>query len=503
MSDELNPGEDKKTVEITVKELAQVTDFMEKSKALGERVEKVEKGLISKEQFLGEATELYKGMMAEHEKAFAHAEERRIKFAGATVNGDRAVTALKAAMEPARPWKERSMLFEGAATIPSAEGEVKALQELNDDCMIIDTIMRHGTFKNQYEAAGGMKSLNSFGRYQDQLQNVTKAIAPMDTADTASFIPTALSAQVLELPWLVGKIEALFEHLPMPTSPYKVPLDLTPSSTMADLIAEATTNTNNPGDTYGQAITDSLQTFTAAKLRSRMITSAELDEDAIMLWMPRIKKRLTEIMANTVEACDLNGDTTATHQDTDIEALGANDGRTAWKGLRKLFLAGSLTKDCTSGDLNEANLHAIRALLGIYGVDPTECAWIFGPTAYIKQIILLTNVRTVDKYGPAATVIKGELAKYDGAPIVVSAHQREDLNASGVDDGVTATKGCCMYVNKNYFFHGDRRLVTLDGEKWITTDQFNLVCFRRLDFQPLVAPSTTYSFGAMGYNFTP
>jgi len=500
MSDETTPKEEKKTVEISVKELDQVTDFMEKSKALTERVKAVEGGLLSKEQFLGEAKALYEGMMKDHEKAFAHAEERRVKFAGATLNGDRAVTTLKAAMDTNRPWAQRSALFQRSTATTSAEAEIKALQDLNDDCVIIDAIMRHSTFKDSYR---GVKSLNTFARYQDQLQCVVKAIAPMDTTDIANFVPSALSAQVLDLPWLIGGVEALFGHFPMPTNPFKMPLDLTPASTMADNISEATTNTDNPGDTFGQNITDGLLTFTASKHRARMITSAELDEEAIMLWLPLIKKRLVDILRNTVEACDFNGDSTATHMDTDIEALGANDGRTNWKGLRRLLLTGSCIKDCGTGNLSEANLLAMKAFCGKYGYNPAEGVWLFGPISYLSQIIQLTNVATLDKIGDKATIIKGQLAAYFGSPILVSEHQREDLNASGVDDGVTATKAAAMYINKNYFFHGDRRLVTLDGEKWITTDQFNLVAFRRMDFQPLIAPSTTYTFGCMGYNFAP
>ena len=501
MSEEMTPDKDKKTVEITVKELDKVTDFMERSKALAERVKAVEDGLLSKEQYLGEAKALYDGMMADHEKAFAHAEERRVKFAGATMNGDRVVTKMQKAMDPNRPLNYRRDEFAGALATASAESEIKTLQDLNDDCLIADRLMKCSMQREAYVERGGMKTLDVFARYQNQLQGVVKAIAPMDTTDTANFVPTALSAQVLDLPWLIGNVEALFDHVPMPTGPaYTVPIDLTPVSTIGDNIAEATTNTSNPGDTSGQNITDSLLTFTASKIRSRMITSAELDEDSIMLWLPYIRKRLMDILRNSVEAIDLNGDTTGTHQDTDYEAA---DTHTNWKGLRKLLLAGSCVKDCSSGNLSEANLLAMRGFCDVYGVDPTEGVWIFGPTSYLSQIIKLTNVATLDKIGDRATIIKGQLSAYYGSPILVSAHQREDLNASGVDDGATATKGAAMYINKNYFFHGDRRAVTLDAEKWITTDQYNLVAFRRLDFQPLVAPSTTYTFGCIGYNFTP
>ncbi len=495
--------EKKEEVKIPVATLDKMTDYMEKQKALMDRVDAVEKGALSPEQYKGESEELFKSMMEDHEKAFAHESERRIKFSGATLNNDPAMLALKAAMDTQRPAAQRKIAFEESAMTRSGNEEIKALQDLNDDLLIADTILRW--CNPQYAESGGMRSLNLHKRYQSQLEEVVKAadIPPMDTTDTAHFVPTAISSQVLELPWLYGNVETLFEHLPMPTSPFTVPLDLTPVDTVADLVAEATTNTNNPGGTVGQSITDELLTFTAAKMGARMLTSAELDEDSVMMWIPLIKRRISMIIGSTVENADLNGDTTATHQDSDTHALGAGDGRKAYKGLRKHMLAGSLSKDCSSNNLNEANLLAIKALCGAYGIVPTEGCWIFGPTSYLSQVIKLDGCKKLNEYGPNATVIKGELASYYGSPVLYSAHQRENLNASGVFDGVTETKGVCMYVNKEYWKHGDRRKVTLKAEEWITTDQFNLVAFRRLDFQPIIAPTTTYSFGALGYNFAP
>ena len=99
------------------------------------------------------------------------------------------------------------------------------------------------------------------------------------------------------------------------------------------------------------------------------------------------------------------------------------------------------------------------------------------------------------------TVLTGELGKYQGIPVIISEHMRENLNASGVYDGSTTDNGAIVLVNHRYFYVGDRRMVTLDAEKWITTDQINMVAFRRLDFQPIQAPSTTYSVVALGFNF--
>jgi HK97 family phage major capsid protein len=490
-------------VSIPVEKLDELSDALVIQKQINEDLAALKAGQISEEEFDGKVTELVKLQLEENSKAIKEEAERKISFAEGQITSDPCRLGIQKALKAGEPGMKQA-LFAEAMTMKTDDAELKALQDLNDDLLIADMIMKSGVGKYRYDAAGGMKSLKLYGRYMQAIeQTVGKdaAVAPMDTTDTAYFVPTGMSAQVLELPVLYGAVEGLFQHLPCPTKTYTVPIDLS-GGLIADLIAEATTGNTNPGDTLGHTITDGQTSFTAAKLRARLITSAELDEDSIVTWLPFMKQKLAQTLGNTVEAAILNGDTTATHQDADIETLGATDGRCAWKGLRKLAIAGSLNSSLASGNVNDANMLVVKALLGKYGTDPKEGAWIFGPHAYVKYVLKLTNVVTQNLYGPKATVTTGELVQYMGSPVIVSEHCREFINASGVEDGTTATKGTMLYVNHRNFFVGDRRMVTIDAEKWLTTDQINMVAFRRLDFQPIQAPSSTYSIVGIGYNFT-
>ena len=484
-------------MEISVEKLDEISDALVIQKQINKDLEDLKTGQLSNEEFDGKVTELVKLQLEENNKAMKAEADRKISFASGKLTNDPCREGIQKALSAGTP-RMKQALFADAMTKKTDDAELKALQDLNDDLLITDLIMKSGIEKDNYAAAGGMKSLKLYGRYMQSVEKAT--VAPMDTTDTAYFVPTGMSGQVLDLPILYGAVENLFQHLPCPTKTYTVPIDLS-GGLIADLIAEATTNTSNPGDTTGQEFTDGQVSFTAAKLRARLVTSAELDEDSIVTWLPFMKQKLAQTLGNTVEAAILNGDTTATHQDADIEALGATDGRTAWKGLRKLALAGSVSASLATGDVSDANMLVIKALLGKYGTDPKEGAWIFGPHAYVKYVLKLSHVVTQNLYGPKATVTTGELVQYMGSPVIVSEHCREYINASGVEDGVTATKGTMLYVNHSDFFVGDRRMVTIDAEKWITTDQINMVAFRRLDFQPLVTPSTTYPLVACGYNF--
>ena len=483
-------------VEITVDKLNEISDALVIAKQVDEEVKKLKAGKMSDEEFEGKVTALVQAQLDETQKALRAEAESKISFeAGRSANDPCGVRLQKAAA--AASHREKQGLWADALTHSTHDENIKALQELNDEVLIIDAVMKSGVNRDRYLAGGGMRSLDTFARYQ---QAKDAAVGPMDTTDTAFIVPTAMSAQIIDLPVLYGEVENLFEHLPCPTKSYQVPIDVS-GSMIADLISEATTNTNNPGDTLGHQIVDGQLTFTAKKLRGRLITSAELDEDSIIAWIPYIRNKLAFILGNTVEAAILNGDTTGTHMDTDINALGATDGRKAWKGLRRLTLGvAGLDKDCTSGDINEANMLAVKALCGKYGVKPKDGAWIVGPGGLLTYMLKLDGVVKLYEYGPQATVKTGELVQYMGSPVIVSEHCREDTTTAGINGVSGNTKKTFLYVNHRYWYVGDRRMVTLAAEPWITTDQINLVAFRRLDFQPVATPSATISIAALGYN---
>ncbi|MBU1374317.1 MAG: phage major capsid protein, partial [Bacteroidetes bacterium] len=89
----------------------------------------------------------------------------------------------------------------------------------------------------------------------------------------------------------------------------------------------------------------------------------------------------------------------------------------------------------------------------------------------------------------------------DGSPIVVSEYIYDNLNASGVYDGVTATKTIMLAVNTAAFVIGDRRLVTVKTDENIETDQQLLVCTQRKDFKSFFDTDSETVVG-MGYNLT-
>lgn len=318
----------------------------------------------------------------------------------------------------------------------------------------------------------------------------------MDTATSgegADWIPTGFSPAMREAIRLQLKVAALHEHIPMPTNPYVLPVEGADAQVYKQAESTADSATKVTASTPG---TDYI-TFTAAKMMGRVLASGELEEDSVVGVINYVRTKLIKALAGGVEDCALNGDTAVTHQDSDVTE--ATDHRKCWTGYRRYALAlGTAAVDCAT--FNITNLRAIRTAMGKYGANPSDLAWVVGIKAH-DEMLGLDELKTVDKYGDKATILTGEVAKLDGIPVVLSEKIRENLNASGVYDGVTETKTVLHLVYRPGFLFGDRRAVKVQvlRELYAESDQIAVVGSQRLDFEPVYDTDSEPIVG-IGYN---
>ncbi len=96
-----------------------------------------------------------------------------------------------------------------------------------------------------------------------------------------------------------------------------------------------------------------------------------------------------------------------------------------------------------------------------------------------------SDLLTVDKMGAAATVLNGQVASVGGVPVIVSEHVREDVNASGVQDGVTTDRTFALTVNRGEFAIGQRMALAVETDDSIYRESYQrvMVGFMREDFQ--------------------
>jgi hypothetical protein len=258
-------------------------------------------------------------------------------------------------------------------------------------------------------------------------------------------------------------------------------------------------NVTATSDTTGSA-TLTARTF-VAKENVYDRTSADVKVNLVRA----LKNSMAAEFASKLSAAILNGDTTSTHMDEDLEAAGANIPEAMWKGLRKLTLAGSLGVDGTDAAYTIANLISVRAKMGKYalGANKNLCKWIFGVESYNKLVGLLL-AQTAAPQMANYTLSGGDADTILGHEVIVSQHQREDLETDGYADstGTDGNQGFISLVNPQGFVLGVREEMTIK----VVPDPLNarnqLQGTLLMDFQALEAPSTTISVCSGLYGFT-
>lgn len=321
-----------------------------------------------------------------------------------------------------------------------------------------------------------------------------KAMTSVGVGIGDEWVPTDLSSELQRRFYATSDLAAIISarEIDMPTQPYEYPL----VTTRPVFYLETTENVEATPSNIGT----SKVTLNAKKMMGRVDFSYELEEDSIIPILPMVQELLSAAAADAYESAIINGDTTAVHMDSDTQAVPKAAER-AFDGLRKYAkdVAG-LWVDLSTGGLTEANLRSMKKRMGKYGARPRDLIWLVGPGA-INDMMGITNVTTIEKYGPRATLVTGELTSFLGIPIVVSERMREDLNALGVYDGVTTTRGGILLVSLSNFLAGRRREFTVEVDRDIKTQTHFVVASFRRAFTPIEAPSATIQTVVGAYNY--
>lgn len=357
--------------------------------------------------------------------------------------------------------------------LPTDNKQIREWQELGSRLAIQHLI--HGSpqraHRTNYYERGGYRTLKAHQRFLSLSKELDKAVRAADSTKpwnitTAGqgleFVPSDLANTWLEPYRLKLAVAALFREIPMPTNPFDIPVLTTRVQALKRTEVAA-----KPTSVYSEiTLTNqgtSKRTLTAVGYYMVSMISSYAEEDAIDAVMDLIRDDLGRGMVDALENGILNGDTAGTHQDADVTA--ATDIRTCWLGLRAycadMEAAGNNGTSVLNGNMSVAGLQAARAAIGKFGVIPQECACIISPMSYLK-LIKDTNVATVDKFGPAATILQGELAKCEGIPIIVSEWQREDIDNEGYYvDGVDDVSAAIL-VNRMAGFWGTKGGIALE-----------------------------------------
>ncbi len=377
------------------------------------------------------------------------------------------------------------------------------LQKAADAVYIVDACMRaqmDDGQRREYDSKGGARSLKTYKQFEAIAGQFGKAAAELidRVTEVVNWIPTQYSSQLWEQIKIGLPLVNLFPEVQMAAPTVILPLDMNDNE--ATRVTEVTTATSanpyadtvfvNPGAFASQKIT-----LVAEKLRSRYWVSQEATEDAVVAMIGLLERKHNRNLREAIEDFIVNGqvsglDTGGTHF-SKTNPSASTDARDICDGLRYFaaqYTGSPATRvDNSNGKATVVALRDLRASMGEYGVMPADVAYIFGIYGYVK-LLDDTQVSTIDKFGPQATVRTGSLAQVDGTDVMVSRRVPQNTNAAGIiDGGGVANRTLALAVHTEGCVMGNRRRITLGQTVHGSSDTTELFAFWRGDFQAVYA----------------
>ena len=350
-----------------------------------------------------------------------------------------------------------------------------------------------------------VKLQNHLSKAPSNLQNaITKVFA--DTAGVgAEWIPDQFLPDLFSLYEVPRGLRALFNEITVDKSTVLVPrLDAGGRPYLKGKLSQ-----DDPLSKYtASSITTGQKSINLAGFATLYNIDDAAAEDSLIPALPTLSRQIAADLTDAFEDALINADTTASHGDTGLAEWnirsrwgasglgGTSDHRRAFMGLRHYALdIGATAKTDLSSALTYENFLALRYKLGEIGTSNVVC--VVSPEVYIKYIMGMNAVKTVDVYGDRASVVSGEVAQVGGVPIIVSRFLSADMHATGVYTGSGTTSGMLM-VSTDAWNVYNRRGILVEQDKDIASGSIQLVSTMRASLATPAASSTVSV--AYGYN---
>lgn len=289
------------------------------------------------------------------------------------------------------------------------------------------------------------------------------------SSEIGNFLPTEYATEFVALVREKNYCRELFRTITMPTATFEIPR-IDSDATVYYVSGEATAPAAK--SSLDTAFAGKV-TLVAKKLMAYTDISNEVEEDSKVAMLPLIKEAFAQGVATAEEKAMIQGDT----------ALGwanAQDARKAFDGVLKL--GAGKTVDYATSLL--ATIEAARIAMGKYGRGVDKLILLVSPYTASK-LRQEASVLTVEKYGPNATILKGELGQYMGIKLVESPYIPEELTALCMEGGApqVADKGVAVLMRRDAVVIGDRRKVKFESDKIIEADALRVVISERVDLK--------------------
>jgi HK97 family phage major capsid protein len=316
------------------------------------------------------------------------------------------------------------------------------------------------------------------------------------------WVPTFASSELWTDIHLATQIASQIRRVPMPTNPYTLP-------TLDDDVTFRLAATENVAVTASDLNTGAA-TLTAKKVQAEVNFSGEVTEDSIIPIAPAIRANLVRRGAQTIDDLIVHGDTETGgtgNINSDDAAPASSSFYLAFNGLRKFALVTNTAQvKQFAGAFTTTLFLNTRALLGKYGARPSDLLFITGVST-TNSIQDVAAWQTLEKYGPNATVLTGEVGRVFNIPVLLSEAVPAAATDKVDDDGkytttsvsTNDTDGWFVLVNKTQWTQGFRRDLQIESFRDIQKDMNILVASFRMALIPS-GIATTHT--AVGYDIT-
>jgi HK97 family phage major capsid protein len=393
-------------------------------------------------------------------------------------------------------YKPRTEITKSGYVLKGSYDGLEDIMLMNDACFILG-LAKAQNDGNLHKYAEYVKESDTYKLLKCELAGNKAFSKALNTTEGADWVPTAMSAQMIDDMRLALKVAAQFPLITMPVRSGSFDVPNIGSRRSAYLISESTSDSSDKIATGTPP--SGKTTFQAVKHALRMLVSYEMEEDAIVSMIPLMRREITQALADAEENAIINGDNSATHFDTG-HVIGATDVRKSFKGLRYYSNPTNGKARVDIATLNTTSLRSIRKEMGRFGgQNMNDMFWLTSISGYI-QMMNNTDVLTFDKYGNMFTLNSGELGRFDGSPVIVSEFIPQDLNATGIYDGVTETKTVIMLVSKNAFWRAYKGSMLAEQERDIDVQQHKVVMSHRLDYKRVWTNGSDEDVVGCGYN---
>jgi len=250
-------------------------------------------------------------------------------------------------------------------------------------------------------------------------------------------------------------VAAIMNPISMKTNVMTIPVN--PEAGFATWVTNAQFGTTA---STGAAQTHQLKeiTLNAYKVATAEYMAYEEEEDSLLVLLPIVRDAMIRRVAKAVDKAFL---------------LGAGSGADPVKGFATYDVTSVVTPTNT-GVATIANLRALRADLGAWGLDQSELRYIVSTDVYYN-LLDDTLFQTMDKVGTQATLLQGQIGMIGQTPVLVS--DAFPVKAGGAATAATNIGAIC--VAPANFIAGSQRGLRMDTQELVETQRRVMVASLR------------------------